>query len=60
MATKDKGIKDKATKENVFRDTEEAMTEWNCHYCPDVATTIRQGAAVCWLHAIYLRKVGWS
>jgi hypothetical protein len=52
--------KDKGTKEKVFRDREDAMTDWTCHYCPEVATTIRQGAAVCWLHAIQLRKVGWS
>jgi len=60
MGTTDKWAKDKGTKEKVCRATEEAVTEWTCHYCPDVATTIRQGAAVCWLHATYLRKVGWS
>jgi len=60
MGTTDKWAKDKGTKEKVCRATEEAVTERTCHYCPDVATTIRQGAAVCWLHATYLRKVGWS
>ena len=54
------GTKDKGTKEKVFRDTKEAITEWTCHYCPEVAITIRQGAAVCGLHATNLRKVLWS
>ena len=52
--------KDKVTKEKVFKDREEAITEWTCHYCPEVASTIRQGAAVCPLHAAYLQKVGWA
>ena len=60
MGTKDKGTTDTGTKEKVFRGTGEAITDRTCHYCPEVATTIRQGAAVCWLHATYLRKVGWS
>ena len=34
-------IKDKGTKEKVCRATEEAVNERTCHYCPDVATTIR-------------------
>ena len=60
MGTKDEGTRDKGTMEKVFRDREEATTEWTCYYCPAVATTIRQGAAVCLLHATHLRKVGWS
>jgi len=39
----------------VFRDREA-----DCYYCPEAATTIRQGAPVCAFHAIVLRKVGWS
>jgi len=54
------GPKDKGNTEKVFRDTKEAITEWTCHYCPEVAITIRQGAAVCLLHATYLQKVGWA
>jgi Staphylococcal nuclease homologue len=54
------GNKDKETRERAFRDKKEVLTEWTCHYCPEVATTIRQGAAVCWQHAISLRGVGWS
>ena len=35
------------------------LTEWTCSYCPSVATTIRQGSAVCYHHAAQLRtKVG--
>ena len=34
---------------------EEAPTEWTCSYCPSVATTIRQGLAVCYHHAAQLR-----
>ena len=51
---------DKETRERAFRDRKEALTKWTCHYCPEVATTIRQGAAVCWQHAIFLRGVGWA
>jgi len=47
-------------KDMVFRDRWEEITEWTCKYCPEVAATIRQGAAVCLLHATLLRKVGWS
>ena len=54
------GTKDERTKEKVFRDKDEATTEWTCYYCPEVATTIRQGAAVCWFHATHLRKVARS
>ena len=37
----------------------EEFTEWTCSYCPSVATTIRQGSAVCYHHAAQLRiKVG--
>jgi hypothetical protein len=54
------GTKDERTKEKVFRDREEATTECTCYYCPAVAITIRQGAAVCGLHATHLRKVGWA
>jgi len=37
----------------------EGVTEWTCSYCPSVATTIRQGSAVCYHHAAQLRiKVG--
>ena len=52
------GNKDKETRERAFRDRKEVLTEWTCHYCPEVATTIRQGAAVCWQHAISLRGSG--
>jgi hypothetical protein len=53
------GNKDKETRERAFRDRKEALTEWTCHYCPEVATTIRQGSAVCYHHAAQLRlKVG--
>jgi hypothetical protein len=35
------------------------LHEWRCSYCPSVATTIRQGSAVCYNHAAQLRiKVG--
>jgi hypothetical protein len=35
------------------------FTEWRCSYCPSVATTIRQGSAVCYHHAAQIRiKVG--
>jgi len=54
------GNKDKETREGAFRDRNEALTEWTCYYCPAVAITIRQGAAVCGQHAIFLRGVGWS
>jgi hypothetical protein len=38
---------------------QEGFTEWTCSYCPSVATTIRQGSAVCYHHAAQLRlKVG--
>jgi len=33
----------------------EELTEWTCSYCPSVATTIRQGLAVCYHHAEQLR-----
>jgi hypothetical protein len=33
----------------------EKFTEWTCTYCPSVATTIRQGVAVCHQHAAQLR-----
>ena len=33
----------------------EELTEWTCSYCPSVATTIRQGLAVCYHHAAQLR-----
>lgn len=46
--------------DEIFRDRYEEMTEWTCHYCSEVATTIRQGAGVCLSHAVLLRKVGWS
>ena len=54
------GNTDKETRERAFRDRKEALTESTCHYCSEVATTIRQGAAVCWQHAISLRGVGWA
>src|SRR5262245_15211130 len=39
--------------------TSVGVTEWTCSYCPSVATTIRQGSAVCYHHAEQLRiKVG--
>ena len=34
--------------------SEEELTEWTCSYCPSVATTIRQGLAVCYHHAAQL------
>jgi hypothetical protein len=34
----------------------EKFTEWTCSYCPSVATTIRQGVAVCHHHAAELRR----
>ena len=35
------------------------LHEWRCSYCPSVATTIRQGSAVCYHHAAQFRiKVG--
>ena len=38
----------------------EELTEWTCSYCPSVATTIRQGRAVCYHHATQLSvKTGW-
>ena len=52
--------KDKETRDRAFWDRKEALTKWTCHYCPEVAITIRQGAAVCWQHAIFLRGVGWA
>ena len=33
----------------------EALTEWTCSYCPSIATTIRQGVAVCDHHAAQLQ-----
>ena len=38
-------------KEKTFRDLHEALTEWTCQYCQEVATTVRQGAAVCAQHS---------
>jgi hypothetical protein len=38
----------------------EPYTEWICQYCPSVATTIREGSAVCWLHRAQRRKVNWA
>jgi hypothetical protein len=38
-------------KEKIFRDLHEAFTEWTCQYCQEVATTVRQGAAVCSQHS---------
>ncbi|HEX8750738.1 MAG TPA: hypothetical protein VF732_06455 [Nitrospira sp.] len=46
--------------DEIFRDRDEEITGWTCHYCPEVPTTIRQGAGVCLSHAVLLRKVGWS
>ena len=37
-------------KDKMFRDQQVEITEWTCHYCPEVATTIRQGAPVCLFH----------
>jgi hypothetical protein len=37
--------------DKVFRDLHEALTEWTCQYCKDVATTVRHGAAVCSQHS---------
>jgi len=37
-------------KDKAFRDLHEALTEWTCQYCQEVAITIRQGAAVCSRH----------
>jgi len=48
------------TIDELVRDRYEEMTQWTCHYCSAVATTIRQGAAVCLPHAVLLRKVGWA
>ena len=42
--------------EIIFRDTHDTQ-EWTCGYCKRVATTIRQGIAVCPLHK-YLWTVG--
>jgi len=36
--------------EVIFRDTHETIQEWTCGYCKQVATTIRQGVAVCPQH----------
>ena len=47
-------------KDKIFRDRQEEIIEWTCYYCPEAATTIRQGAPVCLFHATQLRKVGWS
>jgi hypothetical protein len=44
----------------VNKETKEPHSEWTCYYCSRIATTIRQGAAVCWFHAEQLRKVGWA
>jgi hypothetical protein len=46
--------------DEIFRDQYEEITEWTCHYCSEVATTIRQGAGVCLSHAVLLRNVGWA
>jgi hypothetical protein len=37
--------------EQSFRDLHEALTEWTCQYCEQVATTVRQGVAVCSQHS---------
>ena len=42
------------------RTSGEAYTEWICQYCPSVATTIREGAAVCCLHRTQPRKRNWA
>jgi hypothetical protein len=39
------------SEEQAFRDLHEALTEWTCQYCPEAATTVRQGAAVCSRHS---------
>jgi hypothetical protein len=44
--------------EIIFRDTHDTQ-EWTCGYCKRVATTIRQGVAVCPLHK-YLWTVGFQ
>jgi hypothetical protein len=45
--------------ENEDRPSKSDTTEWTCSYCPSVATTIRQGSAVCYFHATQLRtKLG--
>jgi hypothetical protein len=47
--------------EKLFRDSRrDDLMKWRCHYCSDVATTMRQGAAVCAFHANVLRNVGWA
>ena len=39
----------------------ELYTEWTCQHCPNVATTIREGLAVCSRHRARLgRKLGWA
>ena len=42
------------------RTSSEPYTEWICQYCPSVATTIREGAAVCCLHRAQPRKRNWA
>src|SRR5262245_66101005 len=45
--------------ENDDKTSKSDTTEWTCSYCPSVATTIRQGSAVCYFHATQLRtKLG--